>query len=118
MRGKEGRVVITWIRERITSYGYVAQSAASFDAPDTTVYVMLDCMASKKIKGKRSPMYQLRRGCKKAERTSLSSCIVHAHPSLANHRRLRSNAQLFICSYVIKCNAPLPTPTSASVMPR
>jgi hypothetical protein len=48
MRGKEGTAVVTWIRERITWYGYVAQSAASFDAPDTTVYVMLDYMASKK----------------------------------------------------------------------
>jgi hypothetical protein len=54
MRGKEGRVVVTWIRERITWYGYVAQSAASFDAPDMTVYAVLDCIASKNKREKES----------------------------------------------------------------
>ena len=41
-RGK-GREVVTWMRERTTWYGYVAQSAASFDAPDMSVYAVLDC---------------------------------------------------------------------------
>jgi len=41
-RRAKGRVV-TWMRERTTWYGYVAQSAASFDAPDMSVYAMLDC---------------------------------------------------------------------------
>ena len=31
------------MRERITWYGYVAQRAASFDAPDMSVYAVLDC---------------------------------------------------------------------------
>lgn len=42
-RGKE-EAAVTWMRERITWYGYVAQSAASFDAPDMSVYAVLDCM--------------------------------------------------------------------------
>ena len=50
--------------------------------------------------------------------TSLSSSIVHARPSLSSLRRLRSKAQPFIFSYAINCSAPLPTPTSASVVPR
>lgn len=41
-RGK-GRVVATWMRERITWFGYVAQSAASPEAPDMSVYSVLDC---------------------------------------------------------------------------
>jgi hypothetical protein len=53
MRGKEGWVVVTWIRERITWYGYVAQSVASFDAPDMAVCV-LDCIASKNKREKAS----------------------------------------------------------------
>jgi len=39
-----GRVVVTWMRERTTWYGYVAQSAARLDVPDMSVYAVLDCM--------------------------------------------------------------------------
>jgi hypothetical protein len=40
-RGK-GRVVVTWMRERLTWFGYVAQSDASPDVPDMSVYAVLD----------------------------------------------------------------------------
>ena len=33
---------VTCIRERMTWYGYVAHNAPSFDAPDMTVYAVLD----------------------------------------------------------------------------
>ncbi len=52
------------------------------------------------------------------KRTSLSSSVVHARPSFATRRCLRSNAQFFIFSYAMNCSAPLPTPTSASSVPR
>ena len=42
--GGQGRVVVTWMRKRITWYGYVAQSAPSFDMPDMSMYAVLDCM--------------------------------------------------------------------------
>jgi len=109
-RGK-GRVVVTWMRERTTWYGYVAQSAVSFDAPDMSVYAVLDCTWN-------DFCVSLHCGVSNAQRTSLSSCKVHSRPSLANRRLLRSNPQLFIFSYAINCSAPLLTPTSASVVPR
>ncbi|KAH8991843.1 hypothetical protein EDB86DRAFT_3103597 [Lactarius hatsudake] len=40
--------------------------------------------------------------------------VDHARLSFATHRRLRSNAQLFIFSYATNCSAPFLTPTSAS----
>jgi len=43
-RRGEGRVVVTWMHERITWYGYVAQSATRLDVPDMSMYAMLDCM--------------------------------------------------------------------------
>ncbi|KAH8991475.1 hypothetical protein EDB86DRAFT_3103794 [Lactarius hatsudake] len=40
--------------------------------------------------------------------------VDHARLSFATHRRLRSNAQLFIFSYATNCSAPFLTPTSES----
>jgi hypothetical protein len=40
--------IVTWIRERMTWYGYVADSAPSLDAPDMKVYVMFDYANQKK----------------------------------------------------------------------
>jgi len=40
-------MVATCMRERITWYGYVPHSAAIFDAPDMSVYVVLDYTKTK-----------------------------------------------------------------------
>jgi hypothetical protein len=99
----------TCMRERMTWYGYVEHSAASFDAPDMTVYAVLDYYYLKVVR--------VRAEGKKI-RTSFSSSVVHARPSFATRRRFRSNAQPFIFSYPMNCSAPLLTPNNASEVPR
>ena len=40
-------LLLTWMRERTTWYGYVAHSAPIFDAPEMAVYVVLDFTRTK-----------------------------------------------------------------------
>ena len=40
-------LLLTWMRERTTCYGYVAHSAPIFDAPEMAVYVVLDFTRTK-----------------------------------------------------------------------
>jgi hypothetical protein len=92
----------------MTWYGFFVHNAPSLDTPDMTVYAVLGYQS-----------YIFKAGEKGTQTHQL---LVVSRPcacrSCTTRRRLTSDAQPFIFSYPMNCNASLLTPNSASEVPQ